>query len=143
MIYFFYETNFFFTKKNRLLFIKWILLAIKNEVKNLKNINFIFCNDEYLFKLNQKYLNHNNYTDVITFNYTININILYGDIFISIDRVIENAYILSNNFNDELKRVMIHAILHLSGYDDKSKIDRKIMHYKENFYIKLFHINYK
>ncbi|WGH27297.1 MAG: rRNA maturation RNase YbeY [Candidatus Bostrichicola ureolyticus] len=142
MIYFFYETNFYITKRDRHLFIKWISFAIKNEGKNLKNINYIFCTDEYIYNINKKYLNHNNYTDVITFNYNNNNNI-YGDIFISIDRVIENAYILSNNFNYELKIVMIHAILHLSGYNDKSQIDKKIMHNKENFYIKLFHKLYK
>ncbi|WGH26272.1 MAG: rRNA maturation RNase YbeY [Candidatus Bostrichicola ureolyticus] len=142
MIYFFYETNFYITKRDIHLFIKWISFAIKNEGKNLKNINYIFCNDEYIYNINKKYLNHNNYTDVITFNYNNNNNI-YGDIFISIDRVIENAYILSNNFNYELKIVMIHAILHLSGYNDKSPIDKKIMHNKENFYIKLFHKLYK
>lgn len=103
------------------------------EKKICGNINFIFCTDEELLKLNKKYLHHNTYTDVITFNY--NDNDLSGDIYISIDRVRLNSVKYKVTFNNELHRVMLHGVLHLIGYNDKSKKQKETMVKAENKYL--------
>ena len=108
--------------------------AINTENKELGEINYIFCDDQYLLKKNQEYLQHDTFTDIITFDYTEK-NRLSGDIFISIERVKENAINFAVPFETELKRVIIHGILHLIGYKDSSDEDTKTMRSKENFYL--------
>ena len=112
----------------------WLKYAISKENKELGEINYIFCDDQYLLKKNQKYLQHNTFTDIITFDYTEE-NRLSADIFISIERVKENAITFAVLFETELKRVIIHGVLHLMGYKDKSKEDAETMRSKENFYL--------
>ncbi|WP_341655602.1 rRNA maturation RNase YbeY [Blattabacterium cuenoti] len=136
MINFFYEIYDFPIKKGSF-FVKEICILLNNEGGYIGNINYIFCNDDYLFDLNQKYLKKNYYTDVLAFNYSINKSIS-GDIFISIDRIYDNSKRWNQFLIFELKRVMIHAVLHLLGYDDKNHIDKKIMKKKEEFYLNLF-----
>ena len=119
-------------------FFEWIEQLISTEEKKTGNINYIFCDDEYLLKVNQDFLNHDYYTDVITFDY-VKGKTISGDIFISITRIKENAITLSDNdFERELIRVLAHGVLHLCGYKDKSEGDQKIMRAKENFYIDRF-----
>jgi rRNA maturation RNase YbeY len=113
----------------------WIRKIIELEKKTQGQINFVFTNDEEVLSKNIQFLKHNTYTDIITFDYcedkTIN-----GDIIISIDRVEENAKKLNENFDVEIRRVIIHGILHLCGYKDKSKVDAEIMRKKENWALK-------
>ena len=114
----------------------WINKTIESENHELKELNFIFCSDKYLLKINQEYLNHDTYTDIITFdNSGVNMEI-FGDIYISIDRVKENAKTYKTTFIDELHRVIIHGTLHLLGYTDKSKRDKELMTLKEDAYLK-------
>ncbi|WP_185849320.1 rRNA maturation RNase YbeY [Blattabacterium cuenoti] len=131
----FYEISNFFIKKKSF-FIKEIYTLLNNEGRYIGNINYIFCNDDYLLDMNKKYLKKNFYTDVLAFNYSIN-KCISGDIFISIDRVYDNSKQWNQFFINELKRVMIHAILHFLGYDDHNHIDKEIMKRKEEFYLKL------
>ena len=115
--------------------IAWIKSAIQQEEQQLGVLNFIFCSDAYLHKINIEYLNHDTLTDVITFPYSE--DIIEGDIFISVDRIKENANIFGVAFDRELHRVMIHGVLHLIGYGDKTPEDKKIMTKKENQYLGL------
>lgn len=136
MIQFFFENIEEFLLSNRVE--EWIEQLISTEEKKTGNINYIFCDDEYLLKVNQDFLNHDYYTDVITFDY-VKGKTISGDIFISITRIKENAITLSDNdFERELIRVLAHGVLHLCGYKDKSEGDQKIMRAKENFYIDRF-----
>lgn len=116
---------------------KWIFLCIEQENQMCGYLNFIFCSDDYLHKMNIKYLNHDTYTDIITFDYYEEYNTISGDLFISIDRVRENAGFNDVSFNYELSRVLIHGVLHLLGYQDKSPDDIDKMRYKENFYLNM------
>lgn len=115
---------------------EWVEQLIQTEGKKTGEINYIFCDDEYLLKINQDFLNHDYYTDIITFDYvkgkTIN-----GDIFVSLTRISDNATTLSDNFEKELVRVLAHGVLHLCGYKDKSDDEAKKMREKEDFYIKM------
>ncbi len=111
----------------------WIKDSIKIENKLLKNINYIFCSDEYLYNINMEYLQHNTYTDIITFPYSY--EPIESDIFISIDRIKDNAKELNVSFLDELHRVIIHGALHLIGFDDKSEAAQVLMTQKENEYL--------
>lgn len=116
----------------------WIteVIALENKIKG--DINYIFCNDTYLSKLNLQYLKHDTLTDIITFDYTKDNNgLISGDIFISIERVKENAMALKIPFPIELNRVMIHGVLHLLGYKDKTKAEKAIMRQKEDNYLSL------
>jgi probable rRNA maturation factor len=114
----------------------WIKKIVELEKKYLGTINYIFVSDEYLLKLNNESLKHDYYTDIITFDYSEN-SMISGDLFISIDRVIDNAKQLNVLFIDELHRVMIHGVLHLCGYGDKSAKEEKIMRSKEDFSLTL------
>lgn len=109
---------------------EWINKIIQQESGKLSFINFIFCNDAYLLTLNQEYLDHDTFTDIITFDY--NTNQIESDIFISVERVEENATLHSTTFQNELHRVIIHGTLHLLGYKDKSKTEKELMRSKEN-----------
>ena len=110
----------------------WINKMAETHDKNITTINYIFCSDKYLLKINQKYLNHDNYTDIITFNNSDNLNEIEGDIFISVERVKDNAHKAQQSFNDELHRVIIHGLLHLIGFNDSNKEERKIIRKKED-----------
>lgn len=116
---------------------EWIEQLIIEEGKEMGEITYIFCNDKFLLERNQKYLNHDTLTDIITFDYCKG-NVISSDIMISIDRVKENSTIFENSFSEELKRVMSHGILHLIGYNDHNEKDKKIMRERENYYINKF-----
>lgn len=124
-----------YTLKNKLALKKWIRDTIIDEGFKPGEISFVLCSDEYLHKINVEYLNHDTYTDIITFDNSDDENIIAGDIFISIDRVIENANSFSVKEIDELHRVIIHGVLHLCGYLDKKVTDKKKMTEKENEYL--------
>jgi probable rRNA maturation factor len=115
---------------------EWVVATILAEGKMMGDITFIYCQDDYLLKVNQEHLKHDFYTDIITFDYTEN-DLISGDLFISIDRVKENAEELRIPFEHELHRVMIHGVLHLLGYKDKTKKDKTEMTAKEDFYLAL------
>jgi rRNA maturation RNase YbeY len=116
--------------------VQWIEKVVQLEKKKLGALNYIFCTDSYLLQLNQKYLDHDTLTDIITFPY--NRQPLEGDIFISIDRVRENAIEFGETFERELNRVIIHGVLHLCGYGDKTEEEEKAMREKENTCLNLF-----
>jgi len=136
MIDFNYETD--FELLNETQFSNWISAVIKSENKTEGEINYIFCDDNYLVGINQQYLNHDTLTDIISFDYSVG-NELNGDIFISIERVLDNAKDFNTDFNNELKRVMAHGILHYCGYKDKTETDEKLMRSKEDEKLKMFH----
>ncbi len=108
----------------------WIERVIENEKHKMSDITLIFCSDEHLLKVNQDFLEHDFYTDIITFDYCED-NLISGDLFISVDRVIENALSFNVTFEQELHRVIIHGVLHLCGYKDKSSDEEKTMRTKE------------
>ncbi|GAL62310.1 rRNA maturation RNase YbeY [Algibacter lectus] len=115
---------------------KWIIDAISNEGFKLEEINYVFCDDEYLHKLNVEFLDHDTLTDVISFDYSVG-KIVQGDIFISVERVIDNAKDFEVEFDSELKRVMVHGVLHYCGYKDKTESDASLMREKEEYYLNL------
>ena len=115
---------------------KWIEFVIHQEDRLLGEINYIFCDDSYLLEINIKELKHNTLTDVISFDYTVG-DIISGDIFISTERVKENADEFNNIFKDELHRVIIHGVLHYCGYKDKTDDEKKEMRSKEDYYLSL------
>ncbi|MFT5337498.1 MAG: putative rRNA maturation factor [Luteibaculaceae bacterium] len=114
----------------------WIQLCIQKERKELGELAIIFCSDDYLHKMNVTYLNHDTLTDVITFDYSEH-PVVSGDVFISIDRITENAKTHKTSFENELKRVIIHGVLHLIGFGDKSPETKEVMTSKEDFYLNL------
>ena len=116
---------------------RWITEAIKKEKKELDTLNYIFCSDNYLLTINQEYLNHQTFTDIITFDYTEIPGQIKGDIFISIDRIRENSLKFHTAFEDELHRVIIHGVLHLLGYKDKTSEEKTLMRKKEDAYLSL------
>nr|WP_294935115.1 rRNA maturation RNase YbeY [uncultured Flavobacterium sp.] len=139
MISFNYETDFHL--ENEQLFEDWISRVISSEQKEEGEISYIFCDDEFLHKMNVEYLNHDTLTDIISFDYTVG-NELHGDIFISVERVLENAEDFGVSFEDELKRVIIHGILHYCGYKDKSEEDEALMRQKEDEKVLMFHVEH-
>lgn len=116
---------------------RWIVSVIDSELHTLGALNFIFCSDSYLLEINQKYLNHDTYTDIITFDNGEGGKGIVGDIFISIERVRENAQNLGLEERQELHRVMIHGVLHLLGYGDKGEKQKELMAAKEDLYLAL------
>ena len=139
MISFNYETTFELTNEDQ--FSTWISQVIVSENKKEGDVNYVFCNDDYLLNLNEQYLNHDTLTDIISFDYSVG-NELHGDIFISTERVQENATIYNVTFLEELKRVLVHGILHYCGYKDKTTQDEQIMRKKEDEKIKMFHVEH-
>ena len=137
IINFYSENAFNLEEKPR--YEKWLKEVISSEDRKLGEISFIFCDDEYLLEINQKYLDHDTYTDIISFDNSVG-NILNGDIFISTERVDENAAEFSVDYRDELKRVMAHGVLHYCGYKDKTEEDAALMRSKEEEKIKMFHV---
>ena len=132
----YYNENVDFVLKYKLLNNRWLKTVAGSEMKKLGNISIIFCSDDYILDVNMKYLQHDYFTDIITFDYCEK-DFLNGDLFISIDSVRENALYYGTEFADELNRVMVHGLLHLIGYDDHSEEDIKMMRYKENYYLEL------
>lgn len=137
MISFNYETD--FELSNEALFSNWISSIISSEDKQEGEINYIFCDDDYLHKINVEYLDHDTLTDIISFDYSEG-NFLQGDMFISVERVQENAVDFNVSFLEELKRVMAHGVLHYCGYKDKFEADKKQMCQKEEEKMKMFHV---
>src|SRR5204863_1939111 len=113
----------------------WLLHAFKNEKKKLKQLNIIFCSDKFLLDINKKFLKQNYFTDIITFYYHKKNEPVEGEIFISVERVKNNSEKFNTNFKDELHRVMIHGVLHLCGYKDKSSKEKTVIRSMENFYL--------
>ena len=118
----------------------WIKETILLEEKIVGDVSFIFCSDNYLLEVNKKYLTHDYYTDIITFDY-VEGELISGDIFISTDRVIENAKEFSTTMENELNRILIHGILHLLGYKDKIKKDKELMTFKEDIYLNVLNVS--
>jgi probable rRNA maturation factor len=137
MINFNYESE--FNLENEDAIANWLSAAIMSEGKKEGEINYIFCDDEYLHKINLEYLNHDDLTDIISFDYTLG-NEIHGDIFISVERVQENAADFKVPFEEEIRRVMVHGVLHYCGYKDKGEADELLMRSKENEKLALFHV---
>ncbi|MCL6293447.1 rRNA maturation RNase YbeY [Jejuia spongiicola] len=133
MIDFNYETEFLLDNSNEVS--AWISNVISDEGFKEGDINYVFCNDDYLHNINVEFLNHDTLTDIISFDYSVG-KIIQGDIFISIERVKDNAADFKVSFQEELHRVIIHGILHYCGYKDKTNEDAKLMRQKENHYLK-------
>ncbi len=139
MIEFFYEGDFELNSSKSYSY--WISRVIASEKGLLGNLNFIFCDDEYLLALNQKHLNHDTFTDILSFDYSEG-QVLSGDIFISTQRVKENARVFNIKFQEELLRVMAHGVLHLLGFNDKTSGEVEVMRRKEEEKIKMFHVEH-
>jgi probable rRNA maturation factor len=132
MISFNYETDFKLDSETQIS--EWISKTILNEKFKEGEINYIFCDDDYLHNLNVEFLDHDTLTDIISFDYSIGKE-LHGDIYISVERVADNAKDFNVDFSEELGRVIIHGILHYCGYKDKTDDDAKLMREKENHYL--------
>ena len=132
--YYFQDTDFKFRDRRKTN--EWLKLAAESEIRRIGNISIIFCSDNYVLDINQKYLQHDYFTDIITFDYCAG-DRLSGDLFISVDSVRENSVEFGTEFKDELNRVIIHGLLHLVGYDDHTEKDIKLMRSKENYYLSL------
>ncbi len=126
------DTDFQF--KHKMLNNRWLKMVAESEIKRLGDISIIFCSDTYILEINLKYLQHDYFTDIITFDYC-EANRLSGDLFISVDSVRENALFYGTEFEDELNRVIVHGLLHLIGYDDHSEQEKKTIREKENYYL--------
>ena len=135
MIKYFSSTDFVIKDKNRLTL--WIEEVINKERRLIKELVFNFCSDESLLKINKEFLKHETLTDVITFDYSAS-KAVSGEVFISVDRVRENAKEFDQDFNDEIRRVMIHGVLHLCGYKDKTPKDKALMSDMENRHLAFF-----
>ena len=137
MINFNYESE--FTLENEEAIVAWLSAVIVSENKTEGEINYIFCNDEYLHKINLEYLNHDTLTDIISFDYTMG-NEISGDVFVSVERVLDNSKDYKTSFDDELKRVLVHGVLHYCGYKDKGEVDEALMRSKEDEKLAMFHV---
>ncbi len=139
MISFNYETD--FELENEAQYEDWISRIIESEGFNEGEINYIFCDDDYLHKINVEYLDHDTLTDIISFDYTVG-NLIQGDIFVSVERVQDNAKDFNVSFEEELKRVLSHGVLHYCGYKDKSPEDEAVMRSKEEEKMQMFHVEH-
>lgn len=139
MISFNYETD--FELENEAQYEDWISRIIESEGFDEGEINYIFCDDEYLHKINVEYLDHDTLTDIISFDYTVG-NLIQGDIFVSVERVQDNAKDFNVSFEEELKRVLSHGVLHYCGYKDKSPEDEALMRSKEEEKMQMFHVEH-
>jgi probable rRNA maturation factor len=137
MINFNYETE--FSLENEVAITAWISSVIISESKNEGEINYIFCDDEYLHKINVEHLGHDTLTDIISFDYCVG-NEINGDVFVSVERVAENAVDFNVTFDEELKRVLVHGVLHYCGYKDKTDADEQLMRSKEDEKLAMFHV---
>lgn len=132
----FFSEDINFTLKDKAKVRNWIADTLKSEgFKRIGELNFIFCSDEYLLDINKQYLNHDTYTDIVTFDSSEGEDVIAGDIFVSVERIRENASKFSVQERDELHRVIIHGVLHLCGFLDKKKEDKELMTAKENEYL--------
>lgn len=136
MIHFFSETA--FELQDQDFYRDWMHACMDKENRKIGHVNIIFCDDEYLLKINQQHLQHDFYTDIITFDYAEE-EIINGDIFISVERVADNAFDFESGFDNELARVMIHGFLHIAGYQDKTEQEQKIMRNKEESCLELMY----
>lgn len=125
-----------FQFQNEDFLVKWIGEVVEKENYREGELSFIFCSDAFLLEKNMEFLKHDTLTDIISFDYTIG-SLVSGDIFISIERVIENAAAFKVSFEDELHRVMVHGVLHYCGYRDKERDDKELMRSKEDYYLSL------
>lgn len=125
-----------FTYKNKLANNRWLKMVAGSEIRKIGDINVIFCSDNYILDVNMKYLQHDYFTDIITFDYCEG-KVLSGDLFISVDSVRENSIEFGTDFEEELHRVIVHGVLHLIGYDDHTEEDKKVMRHKENYYLQM------
>jgi rRNA maturation RNase YbeY len=132
----YFQEDIRFELKQKMLNNRWLKMVAGSEMRRLGAINIIFCSDNYILDVNMKYLQHDYFTDIITFDYCEK-DVLSGDLFISIDSVRENAQFYGTEFADELNRVMVHGLLHLIGYDDHSEADIAVMRQKENYYLEM------
>lgn len=132
--YFFEDTDFQFKPKR--FTSDWLRTVAESEIRKLGQINVIFCSDNYILDINQRFLQHDYFTDIITFDYCEG-SVLSGDLFVSVDSVRENALEYGTAFEDELNRVIVHGVLHLIGYDDHTDEDIAQMRTKENYYLEL------
>lgn len=139
MISFNYELD--FKLEGETIYSDWLSKVINSEMRNEGEINYVFCDDNYLIEINQQYLNHDTLTDIISFDYSIG-NELHGDIFISVERVRENAIDFNVDFEEELKRVLVHGVLHYCGYKDKNEEDGILMRQKEEEKMRMFHVKH-
>ena len=130
--YFFEDTDFQY--RNRLFNNRWLKLVAESEICRLGDVNVIFCSDPYILDINIRYLGHDYFTDVITFDYSEKPRIS-GDLFVSVDSVRENSVMYGTDFDEELHRVIVHGVLHLIGYDDHNEKDSSLMREKENYYL--------
>lgn len=133
----FFTEDISYTLKKKTILKNWIKSTVEAEGYQLSELNFILCSDAYLLRMNQDYLNHDTYTDVITFDNSEEPKTIVGDIFISIERIKENATLFKLPIEQELSRVMIHGTLHLLGYRDKTKAAKTLMTAKEDEYLSL------
>lgn len=139
MISFNYETD--FELENEAQYEDWISRIIESEGFDEGEINYIFCDDDYLHKINVEYLDHDTLTDIISFDYTVGY-LIQGDIFVSVERVQDNAKDFNVSFEEELKRVLSHGVLHYCGYKDKSLEDEAVMRSKEEEKMQMFHVEH-
>ena len=132
----FFTEDIKFSLKEKSALRRWITACARKEGFVIDELNYIFCSDTYLLNLNQKFLNHDEFTDIITFDHAFNKKQINGEIFISIHRVKENAKSFKATFQNELHRVMIHGVLHLTGYKDKTKNQQHAIRKKEDYYLR-------
>lgn len=132
--YFFEQTDFKF--KHRKVTNTWLKMVAESEIRRIADVNIIFCSDNYILEINQKYLQHDYFTDIITFDYCER-DKLSGDLFISVDSVRENSIFYKTDFEEELNRVIVHGLLHLIGYDDHTEEEQTQMRSKENYYLEV------
>lgn len=134
----FFNEDIDFKLKGKNNFKAWLKKVAEKEGFRINDLNYIFCSDQYLHKINLEYLNHDTYTDIITFDNSEDENAIEGDIFVSIDRIKDNAISLETQFDEEIKRVIVHGLLHLCGYDDHSAEDKSEMRRLESEFILIF-----
>ncbi|HEA28535.1 MAG TPA: rRNA maturation RNase YbeY [Leeuwenhoekiella sp.] len=126
-----------FVLANEATYRNWLSIVAKKEDHEIQDLGYVFCSDNFLLDINQRYLEHDTLTDIITFDYCVDKN-LSGEIYISTQRVAENAISFGVDTNTELRRVMVHGLLHLCGYGDKEDIEKELMREKESYYMGLF-----
>lgn len=137
MIDFGYQNDFDLLDEN--LVSKWLDQVAVSENKTIGDVSYVFCSDDFMLDINKQFLDHDTYTDIISFDYSQE-GLLHGEIYISTDRVADNAVEFKVTFHDELLRVMVHGLLHLSGYKDKTSDQKKTMRLKEDQKIQMFHV---
>lgn len=138
MISFYYETD--FNLRSELEISNWIAGVITSEKRKEGEINYIFCNDDYLYRLNVEFLDHDTLTDIISFDHSLG-KILHGDVYISVERAKDNAKEFGVSFDEEVRRLIVHGVLHYCGFKDKTAEDAKIMRDKEDFYLRQLPVN--